>query len=87
MSANSNLASFAVPEDLLPYRQETIDRLAYLFPKIKFTAYKTRIECSSDGILDEAKLNEEIRYGLVRSKVRAEGQANRLALYAAVFAR
>lgn len=77
--------TFHVPEHLMLYRQDTIDRLAYLFPSVKFVLSSTGIACSSSEPLDETSLQREIRYGLLRAKVRAEGLAHRNTLFAAVF--
>ena len=76
---------FPVPPNLKPFVQDTVDRLAYLFPAITFCVNKTGIECSSSTDLDRATLTQEIRYGLARQKIRAEGQLDRTALYAALF--
>jgi hypothetical protein len=43
------------------------------------------IECSSSTDLDQTMLTQEIRYGLARQKIRAEGQQDRTTLYAALF--
>lgn len=85
MSETNNIATFGIPDHLLPFAQDTVDRLAYLFPAITFCVSKTGIECSSSTDLDRAMLTQEIRYGLARQKIRVEGQLDRTALYAALF--
>lgn len=85
MSKYFNIKAFVVPDGLSSFRQDTIDRLAYLYPDVEFSTCKIGIECRSTAELDLKKLNEEIRYGLFRTKIRAEGQVNRLALFDAVF--
>lgn len=82
---HSTAQEFIVPVSLLPYRQETINRIAYLFPEIEFSVCDSGIQCRSDTTMDHVMLNQEIRYCLFRTKIRAEGQADRSALYAAVF--
>ena len=78
-------ALFPVAPNLVPFIQEAVDRLAYLFPEITFCITDAGIECSSNTDLDWIMLNQEIRYGLVRQKIRAEGQSDRKALHAALF--
>jgi hypothetical protein len=78
-------AVFHVPSSLRPFAQDTIDRLAYLFPEIMFSFTDVGIECSSSTDLDQTMLTQEIRYGLARQKIRAEGQQDRTTLYAALF--
>lgn len=69
----------------MPFAQDTIDRLAYLFPAITFCVNDTGIDCSSSTDLDEVMLSQEIFYNLARQKIRTEGQQDRKALYAALF--
>jgi len=78
-------ALFPVSPNLVPFVQDAVDRLAYLFPEITFCITEAGIDCSSSTDLDRIKLTQEIRYGLVRQKIRAEGQLDRTALYAALF--
>jgi hypothetical protein len=80
-----DIAIFPVPSNLTPFAQDTVDRLAYLFPEIMFSITDAGIECSSSTDLDQVSLTQEIRYGLARQKIRAEGQQERTALYAALF--
>ena len=85
MAEISHTAFFPVSPNLAPFVQDAVDRLAYLFPEITFCISEAGIDCSSSTDLDRIKLNQEIRYGLVRQKIRAEGQPDRTALYAALF--
>lgn len=81
----SKTAIFPVPSKLTPFTEDTVDRLAYLFPEITFFVTKAGIECSSDIDLDLKMITQEVRYNLAREKVRAEGHQNRAALHAALF--
>lgn len=74
-----------VPAHLMQYRQDTIDRLSYLFASVTFEQSSAGIVCSSSEPIDRTLLQREIRYALVRSKVRVEGLDQRNALFAAVF--
>lgn len=85
MSETHNIATFDIPDHLMPFARDTVDRLAYLFPAITFCVTETGIDCSSSADLDRATLHQEIRYGLARQKIRAEGQQDRTTLYAALF--
>lgn len=69
----------------MQYRQDVIDRLAYLCPSVTFALSSTGIACLSSEPFDETLLHQEVRYGLVRAKVRAEGLERRNTLFAAVF--
>lgn len=76
---------FPVSSTLAPFAQDTVDRLAYLFPEISFFLTEDGIECSSETTLDLPMITQEIRYALVRQKIHADGEQNRTALYAALF--
>ncbi|WP_299350669.1 hypothetical protein [uncultured Shimia sp.] len=78
-------ATFTISPTLMPFAQDTVDRLAYLFPGITFRVTQAGIDCSSNTELDRAMLTQEIWYGLARQKIRTEGQQDRKALYAALF--
>lgn len=75
----------AVADHLLEFGQETIDRLAYLYPAIGFSIKSGAVECVSDTPIIPKSLNEDLRYGLYRTKIRAENTVNRSLLYKAVF--
>lgn len=76
---------FPVSPNLVPFVQDAVDRLAYLFPEITFRITEAGIDCSSSTNFDRIMLTQEIRYSLARQKIRAEGQQNRTALYSALF--
>jgi len=78
-------ALFPVSPNLVPFVQDAVDRLAYLFPEIIFCVTEAGIDCSSSTDFDRIMLTQEIRYGLARQKICAEGQLHRTALYAALF--
>jgi hypothetical protein len=85
LAKNPDVAVFPISPSLVPFAQDTVDRLAYLFPNITFALTKDGIQISSDCILDVPMISQEIYYGLARQKIRAEGQQVRASLYAALF--
>ena len=85
MAKISKTAILPVSLNLTPFAHNTVNRLAYLFPEITFSVTKAGIECSSDTDLDLTMITQEVRYNLVREKVRAEGHNDRAALHAALF--
>lgn len=72
---------------LRPFSDEAVARLNYLFSEVRFVVVGDTIEVWYDRTLEVAELSQEISYALFRAKIRHEGSANRLALYAAVFGR
>jgi hypothetical protein len=87
MQKAKNPTTFIVPNGLKNYVQDAIDRLSYLYPDVDFSITGQNITIASLSEIDRKKLNEELRYALYRSKIRAESDADRTALFSAVFSK
>ena len=85
MGRVQNATSFIVPAALMDYAQDAVQRLSYLYPNIEFTITGPQISLASNDNIDKMKMNEELRYALYRSKIRAECAEDRSALISAVF--